>query len=139
MSAVIARRYNNNDPISPCGFNRLAHWIERITFEDRTTQRKIDDANIEEGLQLNRCIDRGDYRTICSSAILIKHAKVDDVRAGSDAFESPCVVLSGGAGAVTSNQACDMRAMSVLIRRAAVTWNETLIPYHARSAKESAL
>ena len=58
-TVVTGRSYYNNACL-PCFFGCLAKRINRVTLEDRTSQREIDYANVVLRFQPDRGLDGGD-------------------------------------------------------------------------------
>src|ERR1700694_663206 len=126
VAAGIAGRYYYHDSSLPGLLHRLAQRIKRVALQDSPAQRKIDDANVVDALELNGPVYGSDDSAVCPASIRIQHAQIDDVGVCRHTLnESP------GAGSIAGDQSGYVRAMPILIGRVH-SRNETLAVHHTR-------
>ena len=79
------------------------------------------------------------HGAVGAGAVLVEYAQVNQVRLRRDSLEGLRVVRTSRTRAISGDQSCNVRAVTILIVPAGVPGNEALTPYHARQSEQSAV
>src|SRR6266853_6120153 len=132
VASGVACGHHHYDARLPRRFHRLAYRVKSIRFENATSQREIDDANVVGVFKLNCALNGRDHLAVSPGTVGVKHAEIDDVGIRSDAHVLRRIA-AGRVMAVPGYDSGHMRAVSVSIIRARIAWNEALAIDDARS------
>ena len=119
VPAIVAGGHYNNDAGIPSLLDRLAERILRIALVHRAAKRKVDYADIVDGLQGDGGLDGVDDGAVLPCPIAIQHAEIQDGSVGCDSLVEPLRGMS-----VAGDDAGNMRAVAPGIHRACIAGEE---------------
>src|SRR5437016_7083009 len=95
VAPLVSCRHDHNDSRSPGGFDGLAEGIIDVRLVHLPAQRKIDHPDVVGALECDGLLNGGNHQTIGARAVLIQHAKVDQLDVRRDSHERACARLAG--------------------------------------------
>src|ERR1044071_162240 len=102
--------------------------VQQVRFRRPASQRKVNDANVVGLFEIDGTLNSGDYGTVRSGAIGVKHTQVDQIHPGRDALHIPV-----GNIAVARDNSSNMCTVPVLVA-GVEAGDETLTVDNARVA-----
>ena len=109
---MIAGRSDNDDARLRRLLDGLDQRVGRGRFEDRMTERQVDDVDAQRLLVRDRKLDRSNHVAGLAAAVLVEHLESNEADARRHAL-----VVNVGRTLQSANQAGDMGAVTVIVER----------------------
>src|ERR1019366_905022 len=131
VASPVARSNYHHNASLPGGFHCLAHRIERVALEHRTSQRHVNYTDVVGVFQRDRLLNGGDHLAVGARSVLIEYTQVDDVDVGSHTGKLCGIsICRAGTDARATDQAGHVCSVSELVCGGSVARDKALAIDH---------